>query len=151
VTARRVSVACLGNRFRGDDAVGLLVADGVRAAGVEVQECEDEPTRLLDSWEELDLLVLVDAVQSGSAPGTVHRVDASSGTLPEGLTLTSSHAFGIGQTLELARALGRLPARVVVYGVEGAVFAAGAGLTPSVASAVPGVVAAVVRELEEGG
>jgi len=150
VTARRVSVACLGNRFRGDDAVGLLVADGVRAAGVEVQECEDEPTRLLDSWEELDLLVLVDAVQSGSSPGTVHRVDASSGTLPEGLTLTSSHAFGIGQTLELARALGRLPARVVVYGVEGAVFAAGAGLTPSVASAVPDVVAAVVRELEEG-
>ena len=150
MTARRVSVACLGNRFRGDDAVGLLVADGVRAAGVEVQECEDEPTRLLDSWEELDLLVLVDAVQSGSSPGTVHRVDASSGTLPEGLTLTSSHAFGIGQTLELARALGRLPARVVVYGVEGAVFAAGAGLTPSVASAVPDVVAAVVRELEEG-
>ncbi len=151
MTARRVSVACLGNRFRGDDAVGLLVADGVRAAGVEVEECEDEPTRLLESWEELDLLVLVDAVQSGSAPGTVHRVDASSGTLPEGLTLTSSHAFGIGQTLELARALGRLPARVVVYGVEGAVFTAGARLTPSVASAVPGVVAAVVRELEEGG
>ena len=151
MTARRVSVACLGNRFRGDDAVGLLVADGVRAAGVEVEECEDEPTRLLDSWEELDLLVLVDAVQSGSAPGTVHRVDASSGTLPEGLTLTSSHAFGIAQTLELALALGRLPPRVVVYGVEGVSFAAGADVTPSVASAVPGVVAAIVRELEDGG
>lgn len=151
MTTRRVSVACLGNRFRGDDAVGLAVAEGIRAAGGAVEECEDEPIRLLDGWEDLDLLVLVDAVRSGSSPGTVHRVDASARALPDDLTLTSSHAFGISQTLELARALGKLPARVVLYGIEGGHFGAGAGLTPSVAAAVPNVVAAVVRELENGG
>ena len=60
---KRAAVACLGNRFRGDDAVGLLVGDRLREAGIDVQECEDEPTRLLDSWAELDLLVLVDATR----------------------------------------------------------------------------------------
>jgi hydrogenase maturation protease len=144
----RQAVACLGNRYRGDDAVGLLAADRLRAAGVEVQECEDEPTRLLDSWAGLDLLVLVDAVRSGAAPGTVHRVDVSSGTLPEELGLTSSHAFGLAETVELARALDRLPARVVVYGIEGGSFAAGAGLTPAVAGAVDEVVAGVLGELD---
>ena len=143
----RQAVACLGNRYRGDDAVGLLAADRLRAIGVEVQECEDEPTRLLDSWAGLDLLVLVDAVRSGAAPGTVHRVDVSSGTLPEELGLTSSHAFGLAETVELARALDRLPKRVVVYGIEGASFAAGAGLTPAVAGAVDEVVAGVLGEL----
>lgn len=143
----RQAVACLGNRYRGDDAVGLLAADRLRAIGVEVQECEDEPTRLLDSWAGLDLLVLVDAVRSGAAPGTVHRVDVSSGTLPEELGLTSSHAFGLAETVELARALDRLPKRVVVYGIEGASFAAGAELTPAVAGAVDEVVAGVLGEL----
>jgi len=147
----RAAVACLGNRFRGDDAVGLLVADRLRAAGVDVQECEDEPTRLLDTWAGLDLLVLVDAVRSGAPPGTVHRVDASAGKLPDDISLTSSHAFGVAQTIELAGALGRLPAKVVVLGVEGASFAAGTAVAPAVAAAVDGVVAQVLRELGEGG
>jgi hydrogenase maturation protease len=140
-------VACLGNRFRGDDAVGLLVGDRLREHGVDVQECEDEPTRLLDSWPELDLLVLVDAVRSGSAPGTVHRVDASSGALPPDVGLTSSHAFGVAETIALARALDRLPPRVVVFGIEGERFAATSDVTPAVLAAVDEVANAVQREL----
>jgi hydrogenase maturation protease len=143
----KVGVACLGNRFRGDDGVGLLVADRLRAAGVPVQECQDELTRLLDAWSGLDRLVLVDAVRSGAPAGTVHRVDASSGELPHDLRLSSSHLFGIAETLALARALDRLPAAVVVYGVEGEQFGATTEVTPAVASAVDRVVADVLLEL----
>ena len=56
------AAACLGSRYRGDDAVGPLVADRLRAAGATVLECDDEPTRLLDAWAGLDLVVIVDAV-----------------------------------------------------------------------------------------
>lgn len=140
-------MACLGNRFRGDDAVGLLVGDRLRESGIEVQECEDEPTRLLDSWAELDLLVLVDATRSGSQPGTVRRVDASAEALTGDVGLTSSHAFGVAETIELARALDCLPPRVVVYGVEGECFAATTDVTPAVRTAVDAVAAAVREEL----
>ena len=144
---RRIAVACLGNRFRGDDAVGLLVGDRLREAGVEVQECEDEPTRLLDAWAELDLLVLVDATRSGSPPGTVRRLDASSRPLAGDVGLTSSHAFGVAETIELARALSCLPPQVVVYGIEGERFAATTDVTPAVLAAVDIVADAVRREL----
>ena len=147
MTVPRTGVACLGNRFRGDDGVGLLVADRLRAAGVDVQECQDEPTRLLDAWRDLDRLVLVDAVRSGAPPGTVHRVDASSGELPRELGLSSSHLFGVAETIALARALDRLPAHVVVYGVEGEQFGATSTVTPAVSAAIDAVTASVLREL----
>jgi hydrogenase maturation protease len=37
----------------------------------------------------------------------------------------SSHALGVGEAIALARALERLPSRLVDYGVEGARFGAG--------------------------
>jgi hydrogenase maturation protease len=144
------AAACLGSRYRGDDAVGPLVADRLRAAGAAVLECDDEPTRLLDAWAGLDLVVIVDAVSSGVAAGTVHRVEAGEGPLPRDLGLASTHAFSIPDALELGRALGRAPRRVVVIGVEGAAFGLGDPVTPAVAAALDDVAEAVLAELGEG-
>ena len=47
------------------------------------------------------------------------------------------------------RAVGRAPRRVVVLGIEGAAFGIGDELTPAVAAALDGLVASVLRELEE--
>ncbi len=48
----------------------------------------------------------------------------------------STHALGLGEAIELARALGRLPGRLLVYGVEGADFGTGEGLSPAVTAAL---------------
>jgi hydrogenase maturation protease len=141
------AVVCLGNRLRADDAVGLLVGDRLREAGVPVVECSDEPSRLLGGWGGLDLLVIVDAARSGCDPGSVRRVELAEGGLPPELGLASSHAFGIERTVELARALGRLPRRVVVYAIEAGELATGGAVTPAVAAAVEPVARAVEREL----
>ena len=50
--------------------------------------------------------------------------------------------------LELGRALGRAPRRVIVIGVEGAAFGMGDPLTAAVAAALDGVAASVLEELE---
>jgi hydrogenase maturation protease len=142
----------IGNAYRSDDAAGLAVAARVRARApdeVSVLEAEQEPTRLLDAWSGAHRAVVIDAVSSGAEPGTLHRFDASGGQLPEGLFRSSTHAFGVGEAVELARALGRLPERVVVYGIEGASFVAGEGLTPAVAAAVESVAESVLHELRE--
>jgi len=117
-------------------------------AGASVVRCEQEPSRLIDAWQGASAAVVVDAVASGAEPGTVHRFDASAEPLPARVFRSSTHAFGIGEAIELARALGKLPGYVVVYGVEGAAFAAGEGLTGPVASAVGAVVEAVVADVE---
>ena len=143
------AAVCLGSRFRGDDAVGPLAAERLRAAGVPVLDCADEPTRLLGLWDGLDTVVVVDAVRSGAAPGTLHRVDAAGGPLPRDVGLASTHAMGIADALDLGRALGRAPRRVVVLGLEGAAFGMGDEPTPAVSAALDGLVAAVRDELEE--
>jgi hydrogenase maturation protease len=70
--------------------------------------------------------------------------------LPARVFRSSTHAFGVGDAVELSRALGRLPGRLVVYGVDGSDFAAGAALSGPVETAVDGVVEAILRDLEDG-
>jgi hydrogenase maturation protease len=116
--------------------------------GVSVLPVEQEPTRIIDAWQGAWAAVIVDAVESGANPGTLHRVDASKTSVPAHVFRSSTHAFGVGEAIELARALGRMPERVIVYGVEGATFLAGVGLTPPVEAALDEVVEAVLGDLE---
>ena len=51
-----------------------------------------------------------------------------------------THAFGLAEAVELARALRRLPQRLVLVGVEAVGFDYGAPLSPEVAAAVHGAV-----------
>jgi hydrogenase maturation protease len=111
-----------------------------------VSETEGEPTRLIDTWDGAVCAIVVDASLSGAPPGTVHRVDATAGPLPYALARGSTHHFSLGDTIELARALHRLPALVVVYGIEGASFEPGEGLSEA---AERGVRDAVQRVREE--
>ena len=151
---RRVVVA-IGNPYRRDDGAGLAVAERLRGRvpeTVDIVECEQEPSRLIDAWAGAGTALVVDAVDSGSAPGSVHRFDAGARPIPERLFRSSTHSFGLGETVELARALGRLPERVIVYGIEGAVFEAGEGLSAEVAAAVEETAAALLADIadEEG-
>jgi hydrogenase maturation protease len=104
---------------------------------------------MLDAWSGCDRAILVDATQSGAASGTIRRLEAHQAPLPPELQRSSTHLLGVADAVELARALGRLPERTIVYGIEGESFDTGAGLSSAVAAAVPQVVAAIRRELEE--
>lgn len=141
----------IGNAWQGDDAAGLVVGERLRERvpdGVDVRLLEGEPVSLVEAWDGADDVFVVDAVRSGSPAGMVHRLDASSGPLPATLSAASTHTLGVGEAIELARALGRLPARLVVYGIEAESIAAGAELTPAVAAAVDETVERLLAELE---
>jgi hydrogenase maturation protease len=141
----------VGNAYRGDDGAGREVARLVRervADQLDVVVCELEPTRLIDAWAGASSALVVDAVASGAEPGTVHRFDATGEALPSREFRSSTHAFGIGETIELARAVGRLLERIVVFGVEGEAFGSGTELSPG---AQAGVERAVDLVLEEAG
>ena len=106
---------------------------------------EGEPVGLIEDWTGADAVIVIDAVSSGAPPGTIHRLDPLSEPIPAGLSQGSTHAFGLAETIELARALDRLPARLLVYGIEGGCFDAGDQLSPPVRAAVD----AVRDELQE--
>jgi hydrogenase maturation protease len=131
-------VVGLGNAWRGDDGAGPAVA---RALGDDprVVVLEGEPIGLIEAWAGAQDVVVVDAVSSGAAPGTVHRLDAGAAPLPATLARGSTHAFGLAETIELARTLDRLPPRLTVYGIEGQDFRAGDQLSAPVRTAVDAV------------
>lgn len=143
-------VVGVGNVTRGDDGAGPEAARllaPLLPRDVEVTEHSGEGASLLELLRGREAAVVVDAAVSGAPPGTVHRLDASLGPLPGGLGLGSSHAFGVAQGIELLRALGELPARLVVYGIEAERFDLGAPLSRDVEVAVEEVVRRVAGEL----
>ena len=151
-----VLVVGLGSPDRGDDAVGPLVARrvaGLGLAGVRVLAHED-PTDLVESMTGASAVVVVDAVWSpGCAPGELVVLETGDGTAPlpaDAWARTGrggTHAFGLASAVELARALRRLPPRVVLVGIVAATFDHGQPLSPGVAASVDRAVDAVVRAL----
>lgn len=111
----------VGNEFRGDDAIGLLAVrdiDALHVPGVRVVESRGDGARLMRMWKGVSTALLIDAVHSGSPPGTLHRLDASHHPIPARFLCTSSHQFGVAEAVETSRALGELPPRVIVFGIE---------------------------------
>jgi len=142
----------IGNPYRGDDGVGLVVARSLRdraPRGVLVVEQDGEPAALIDAWEGADVVVLIDAVSSGSAPGTVHAIDASKTRLNRDLFRHSTHSFGVAEAVELARLLGRLPRALWIYGIEGKNFGTTQEVSAEVLGAVPQTVQTVLKKIEE--
>jgi hydrogenase maturation protease len=130
----------LGNSWRGDDGAGPAVARGLLdEVPARVRVYEREPVGLIEDWAGADAVIVVDAVSSGAPPGTIHRLDPLSEPIPAALSQGSTHAFGLAETIELARTLHRLPQRLTVYGIEGERFAAGEQLSPPVSAAVEAV------------
>lgn len=143
-------VVGLGNELRGDDRVGIDVVRSLHAevesSDVELVEMQGEPIGLLERWESRRVVVLVDTMRSGAPPGTIRRFDATAEPLPQvPRSFSSTHALGLRDVIELARTLGRLPARLTVYAVEGRSFEAGSPLSDEVGAAIPRV-AAMIRE-----
>jgi hydrogenase maturation protease len=126
-----MTVIGLGNEWRGDDGVGIEVA---RRVGGRV--LAGEPIGIVEALDGEDEVVLVDAVSTGASPGTLFVFEAGSDPLPTPIFgAASTHSLGLAEALELARTLGRLPRRVVVYGIEGESFGFGKGLSSAVAEA----------------
>ena len=142
----------VGNAFRGDDGVGLVVAQRLREVvlpGVIVLEQSGEGAALVEAWADADRVIIIDAVSSGNDPGTIHRFDVAGQPLPAYLAGGSSHAFGLAEAVELARQLDRLPPHLIIYGIEGKAYDLASGLSPEVAEAAEILVERLAQELNE--
>ncbi|HKT11966.1 MAG TPA: hydrogenase maturation protease [Terriglobia bacterium] len=145
----RLLVIGVGNLYRGDDAAGVLAARQLKNAGGEsfsVLEHSGEGASLMETWKGADAVILMDAVSSGSPPGTIHRLEPARQPLPARMFQNSTHAFSLPQAIEMARALDDLPAAVIVFGIEGRDFQAGTELSPEVSNALPELVRRVLEE-----
>jgi len=119
----KVLVAGIGNIFLGDDAFGVEVAQQLAQRPLpSIVEVRDYGIRsydlayaLMEDWE---LVILVDAVPAGDAPGTVYVIEPESPGGAESSAAFDAHTMNPVSVLQLVTALGGTPARILVVGCE---------------------------------
>lgn len=134
----------IGHALRGDDAAGPRAVEELAKRGFETRILDGEGARLIDAWESRDRVIVIDAMIAGGEPGTIRIIEAAKTPVQAGLFRYSSHAFGLAEAVETSRALGNLPSRLTIYGIEGGDFSLGAPIGDAVAAAVERVIATIV-------
>ncbi len=151
MTAEKTLIIGIGNPYCGDDALGCLVARELATRITPELSCvehDGEPASLIDCWQHMERVFLIDAVSSKAEPGHIFRINLTQQALPDEFNLYSTHAFGIPQAIELARVLGKLPPNIHFFGVEGLSFAAGESLSAQVETAKHQVIIEIMNILE---
>jgi len=142
----------IGQSMRGDDGAGLeavrrwqaLYPAHAEDPGMRVELIELPGLALLDLLEEADQALLVDALRSGTVPGSLHRL--REGDLAEFAAGSgSAHGWGAAETLALGRRLQPelMPLRIDLLGIEAGDVGMGVGLSPQVAGAMDEAVALI--------
>jgi hydrogenase maturation protease len=144
----------LGNPLVTDDSVGLRVAAElkVRLAGrtdVEVGEDYWGGLRLMERMVGYDRAIVIDAIQTGAPPGTIHHLAV--GDIPTQKS-ASAHDVNLPTALALGRQVGwHLPGNesILLVGIEAEdILTFGENCTPAVAAAVPRAAEDVLRALD---
>lgn len=127
----------------GDDAVAWEVIAQLRTRVAERPDVElfavHGAEQILDVLDAHGTLILIDAVSSGAPAGTIHCFEWPDRRARIGHT-GSTHSLCAATVLELATALGVLPSRVVVCGIEVQCLEGARALSAPVEAAVPELV-----------
>lgn len=115
-------VVCIGNELVADDAVGFEVFSRLSGLGAKLAYCSVGGVDILPLLNAEAHLVVVDAVQFGAPPGTVHCIAWDD--LPANGAAISAHGLGLRETVEIGRLLypERIPQRITLVGIEGRCF-----------------------------
>jgi hydrogenase maturation protease len=147
----------LGNPVLTDDSIGLKVVEQLRPIltgrpDLEIDEDYWGGLRLMERLVGFDRAVLVDAICTGAAPGTIHRLAVDS--MPTQHS-ASAHDANLATALALGRQAGaHLPANndILLVGIEAEdIITFSEQCTPQVQAAIPRAVEAVMAALDKPG
>jgi hydrogenase maturation protease len=145
----RTVVIGIGNPYRRDDGVGPAVVALLRGRlpGVEFVTCDGDPATVIEALSGAGHGVVVDAVLStDNAAGHVYRFDTGHPSATRA-GIAASHAADLGDTLALARELGRMPDSLAIYTVQVEDVSFGVGLSPTVLAAAGRLADEIVARL----
>lgn len=145
----------VGNILLGDEGIGIRVVEELENRYVFPEEVTvlDGGTsgiELLRYIEGRDLLIVIDAMRAGLAPGTVFRVEDED--VPKRfMSRISPHQIGLSDLLAVGILSDQIPRRMVLFGIEPECLATGITLSASVNATVDKIIDAILSELHEAG
>jgi hydrogenase maturation protease len=150
-----ILVLGLGNLVMTDDALGCRVV-----AELERRYLFPEQVKLLDGGtlgldllphlEQVDRLLVIDALQMGGQPGELFRLEGDE--VPRAFAnKLSVHQMGLQDLLAVAELQGYLPSQLVVWGAQSASIEMGMEMSPELTVALNPLVEKVIGELTSWG
>lgn len=123
-----ILIAGIGNVFLGDDGFGVEVVRRLAERKLPEKVCVrdfgirsyDLAYALMEDWR---LVILVDAVPRGEAPGTVYTIEPEMSGMTEMTAQIDAHSMNPVAILQMVSALGGKVGRMLVVGCEPASLA----------------------------
>ena len=150
-----VLVLGIGNLIMTDDGIGVRVVQQLAKRyripqGIELLEGGTMGLNLLPELEGVERLLVVDALETGEAPGSLLRLEGDE--IPLAFeTKFSPHELGLKDLLTVAALMGEAPDEVVLWGIQPERLDLGEELSPSVAARLDDLTDRVADELRRWG
>ncbi len=137
-----------GNLLMGDDGVGVHVVQTLRKekglpGDVRLIDAGTAALDVLQMLDDIDRLIIVDAVKGGGSPGSIYRFtpqqieEASSGKI-------SLHQMSLLEALKASEMLGTHLPEVTIVGIEPKTIQPGTNLSIEVAAAIPKAIKTII-------
>ncbi len=145
----------VGNILLGDEGIGIRVVEALEnrfqfPEEVQILDGGTAGIELLRYIEGRDLLILIDAMRAGLAPGTVFKVEGED-VAKRFMTKISPHQIGLSDLLAAGILSDMVPQHITLYGIEPECLATGVLLSPVVEASVEKIITAVLVELAAAG
>lgn len=151
----QTAVVGVGNPIMGDDGVGTRVIeeleslDDSQSEGIALAQAGTTAFFALEAMSGCEKAIVVDAISTGTEPGTIHRYRYADGAFAGEIPEMTMHDFSFAEALHAGRQAYDLPAELLIYGVEPARIEASMELSEPVEKAVPELVELVLDELTD--
>jgi hydrogenase maturation protease len=150
----RILVLGVGNPLLGDEGLGPQTIHELSSAysfppDVRLLDGGTAGLSLLSEIAAVEKLLVVDAVQTGAAPGTVVSLDGSA-LDRDRRGLMGPHDIGVRELVTTARLYGG-PTETMLLGIEPETLGLGLGLSAPVAKSLPKLMGAVIEQLASWG
>jgi hydrogenase maturation protease len=148
----RIAVLGVGNLLLKDEGIGVhlieKLADVIDDTNIKIIDAGTYPDFLSLVEDNLDKLIIVDAVKNGDKPGTIYRFDFDVVDL-KGAPPFSLHDIGVVESLRTMALFNKQPKSTVVIGIEPKTIDFGLELSPEIEERLPKIIDLVLNEIKQ--
>lgn len=151
-----MAVVGVGNSIMGDDGLGKRVIEELETSGhgdqpeVTLSHAGTTAFFALEAMSGCEKAIVVDAIDTGDEPGTLHRYRYVDGEFTGPVPDVTMHDFSFVEALKAGTDAYDLPSEVLLIGVEPETIEPSLELSESIETRIPDIVQLIRNELPGG-
>jgi len=147
----KIAVVGVGNLLLKDEGVGVHVIHTLQKSRklpshVQLIDAGTATFDILHIIEDVDKLIVIDAVKGGGEPGTIYRFSPDDVEFGNLVTI-SLHELDLSNTLAMAELIGQKPQSIVIIGIEPKEIAFGLELSPQIEEKIGRIIELILEEI----